>query len=64
MLHRRGSTAAFFLRLGGESTGFPDDSAIKNLIAMEESQEMQIQSLGWTIPWRREWNLAVVSPWI
>ena len=52
-----------FLRLGGESTGFPDDSAIKNPIAMAESQEMQIQSLGWMIPWRREWNLAVVSPW-
>ena len=51
-----------FLRLGGESIGFPDDTAVKNLTAMEESQEMQVQSLGWMIPWRREWKLAVIIP--
>ena len=32
----------FFLRLGGESMGFPDDSAVKNLTAMGESQDIHV----------------------
>ena len=27
--------------------GFPGGSAVKNLPAMQETQEMQVQSLGW-----------------
>ena len=30
-----------------ESQGFPSGSTVKNLLAMQEAQEMQVQSLGW-----------------
>ena len=30
--------------------GFPGGSAVKNLPAMQETQEMQVQSLGWEDP--------------
>ena len=30
-----------------ESQGFPSGSTVKNLLAMQEAQEMQVRSLGW-----------------
>ena len=30
--------------------GFPDGSAVKNLPAMQETQETRIRSLGWEYP--------------
>ena len=36
--------------------GFPSGSAVKNLPAMEESQEMQVQSPVGKIPWSRKWQ--------
>ena len=30
-----------------ESQGFPSGSTVKNLLAMQEAQEMQVLSLGW-----------------
>ena len=29
---------------------------VKNLPAMQETWEMQVQSLGWEIPWRKKWQ--------
>ena len=40
--------------------GFPDDSAVKNLTSVGESQDIHIQSLGWM----KEWKLAVIISWI
>ena len=40
--------------------GFPGGSAIKNLAAMQETQEMQVQFLGQKIPWRKTWQPAAV----
>ena len=34
--------------------GFPSGSAIKNLSAMLEAQEMRLQSLGWENPLEEE----------
>jgi len=34
--------------------GFLDGSAIKNLPAMQETQEKQVQSLGWEDPLEEE----------
>ena len=43
--------------------GFPSGSAVRNLPAMQETQEIQIQSLGRKIPQRREWQpTPVFSP--
>ena len=36
--------------------GFPGGSVVKNLPAMQETQEMQVQSLGWEDPQRRKWQ--------
>ena len=33
-----------------ESLGFQGGSAVKNLPAMQEMREMQVQSLGWEDP--------------
>ena len=38
------------------SLGFPGDSVVKNLPAMQEPQEMQVQFLGREDPWRRAWQ--------
>ena len=58
--------------------GFPDGSAVKNLPAVQETQETSVQSWVRKIPWRREWqpipvflpgechgqrSLAGYSPW-
>jgi len=29
---------------------------VKNLPAMQETQEMWVQPLGWEDPWRRKWQ--------
>ena len=34
--------------------GFPSGSVVKNLPAMQETQEIQIQSLGWEDPLEEE----------
>jgi len=34
----------------GLRKGFPHGSAVKNLPAMQEMQEVQVQSLGWEDP--------------
>ena len=34
--------------------GFPDGSVVKNLPAMQELQETQVQSLGWEDPLEKE----------
>ena len=41
---------------------------VKNLPAMQETQEMWVQPLGWEDPWRRKWQPTPVflpgeSPW-
>ena len=36
------------------SVGLPGGSVIKNLPAMQETQEMQFQSLGWEVPLEEE----------
>ena len=36
--------------------GFSNGSAIKNPPTMQETQEMQVQSLGREDPWRRKWQ--------
>ena len=36
--------------------GFPGGSAVKNLPAIQEAQEMYLQFLGRKIPWRRKWQ--------
>ena len=36
------------------SPGFPDDSVVKNLPAMQETQETWIQFLGWQDPLEKE----------
>ena len=43
--------------------GFPCGSAVKNLSAVQEAQEMQVQSLGQKVPWSRKWqSMAVFLP--
>ena len=34
----------------------PSGSAVKNLPARKETQEMRVQSLSEKIPWRRKWQ--------
>ena len=36
--------------------GFPDGSAVKNLPAVQETQETSVQSWVRKIPWRRAWQ--------
>ena len=48
--------------------GFPDGSAVKNLLAMEETQETRVQSLGQEDPLEEEMathssSLAWKIPW-
>ena len=48
--------------------GFPGGSAVKNLPAMQETQETQVQSLGWEDPLEESMAthcsiLAWRSPW-
>ena len=58
---------------------FPDGSAVKNLLAMQEPHKMQVQSLGWEDPLEEEMQptpvflpgeshgqkiLAGYSPWV
>ena len=40
--------------------GFPNGSVFKNLPAMQEPQETQVQSLGQEDPWRRAWQSTPV----
>ena len=42
------------------SSGFPGSSAVKNPPAMQEPQEMWVQSLGGEDPWGRAWQLTPV----
>ena len=37
-------------------SGFPDGTIVKNLPAMQETQETQVWSLDWEDPWRRKWQ--------
>ena len=39
--------------------GFPSDSVVKTLPAMQEPQETQVQSLGWEAPLEK--NMAIHS---
>ena len=40
--------------------GFPYGSAVKNLSAVQEAQEMQVRSLGQEVPWsRKQQSMAV-----
>ena len=50
---RRGSQAAY--KFATKGTGSLN-SAIKNLLAMQEPQEMQVQSLGWEYPLEESWQ--------
>ena len=48
--------------------GFPSASGVKNLPAMQETQETRFWSLGQKIPWRRAWQPTPIflpgeSPW-
>ena len=48
--------------------GFPSGSMVKNLPAVQEIQEMRVQSLGWEDPLEREMTthssvLAWIIPW-
>ena len=36
--------------------GLPSRSVVKNLPAMQETQETQVWSLGWKIPWKKKWQ--------
>ena len=38
------------------SLGFPSGPVVKNPPAMQETQEMQVQSLGWEDPLKRKWQ--------
>ena len=38
------------------SRAFLIDQWVKNPSAMQETQETQVRSLGWNIPWRRKWH--------
>ena len=40
--------------------GFLGSAAVKNLPAIRETQETQVQSLGQEDPWRRKWQPAPV----
>ena len=40
----------------GNAFGFPDASVVKNMLAVQETQETLIQSRVWKIPWRRKWQ--------
>ena len=40
--------------------GFLGGSVVMNLPAMQATQETWVQSLGWKIPWRREWQSTPV----
>ena len=42
--------------------GFPSGSAVKNLPAMQEMQEMRVQSLGWEEPLEEEMATPVFLP--
>ena len=49
-------------------SGFPSGSMVKNLPAVQEIQEMRVQSLGWEDPLEREMTthssvLAWIIPW-
>ena len=37
-------------------SGFPDGTIVKNLPAMQETQETQVWSLDWEDPWRGKWQ--------
>ena len=39
---------------------FPSDSALKNILAMQEPQERWVQFLVWKISWRKAWQLTSV----
>ena len=43
----------YFLNWSTVAFGFPSGSAVKNLPAVQESQEAQVRSLGWEDSWRR-----------
>ena len=42
------------------NAGFPDGSTVKECLPMQETQEMQVWSLCWEDPWRRQWHPTAV----
>ena len=40
--------------------GFPNGLVVKNPPAMQETQDMWVQSLGGKIPWSRKWQSTAV----
>ena len=40
--------------------GFPSGSVVKNLPAVQEPQEMQVQALGEEAPLRRAWQPTLI----
>ena len=40
----------------GSVFGFPDGSVVKNMLAVQETQQTLIQSRVWKILWRRKWQ--------
>ena len=54
------NTKGFFVMPRAEVVGFPAGSMVKNPPA---KQETWVQSLGWKIPWRRNWQPTSVCFW-
>ena len=36
--------------------GFPGGEWLRICLTMQETQEMQVQFLGWEVPWSRKWQ--------
>ena len=64
----RGLLTAVASLVANTGSGFPGGSVVKNPPAMQETQEMQVQSLGWEDPLEKEMAphssiLAWEIPW-
>ena len=55
-----GITSFFSMAEWYSMLGFPGGSVVKNLPAVQETQETRVQSLGQEDPWRRKWQLIPV----
>ena len=47
---------SFFMATNTMILGFPGASVVKNLPVMRKTQETQVRSLGWKVPWRKAWQ--------
>ena len=46
----------WYIEMYRKRKGFSSGLLVKTLPAMQETQKMQVQSLGQEDPWRREWE--------